>query len=221
MSTIYCICNLFFTFCLIRLIKICYFAQNLQKGNIYVIIKTVVKVKMRVKIFEKPLIYAEFFSFKLTKKQQHEISHKLLDDMLYENYGIKNPKFEYGEYGKPFLAEYKNIFFSISHCNKAVCVAISEKNIGTDIEIIRKYSESVVRRVFTEKEASELEKTAEKDKFFFQIWTLKESIIKFDGRGISYGMKNIEINLKNKEINPYFNFGQKILSDSFVISYVQ
>ncbi len=176
---------------------------------------------MRVKIFEKPLIYAEFFSFKLTKKQQHEISHKLLDDMLYENYGIKNPKFEYGEYGKPFLAEYKNIFFSISHCNKAVCVAISEKNIGTDIEIIRKYSESVVRRVFTEKEASELEKTAEKDKFFFQIWTLKESIIKFDGRGISYGMKNIEINLKNKEINPYFNFGQKILSDSFVISYVQ
>lgn len=176
---------------------------------------------MRVKIFEKPLIYAEFFSFKLTKKQQHEISHKLLDDMLFENYGIKNPQFEYGEYGKPFLAEYKNIFFSISHCNKAVCVAISEKNIGTDIETIRKYSESVVRRVFTEKETSELEKSAEKNKFFFKLWTLKESVVKYNGKGISYGMKNIEIDLENKKIRPSFDFSQKVISNSFIISYVQ
>ena len=176
--------------------------------------------KMRVKIFEKPLIFAEFFSFKLTKKQQHEISHKLLEDMLFENYGIKNPQFEYGEYGKPFLSDYKNIFFSISHCNKAVCVGVSDKNIGVDIEIIKKHSENVVKRVFTEKEASELAKSTEKDKFFFQLWTLKESVVKFDGKGISYGMKNIEIDLENKKITPLFDFGQKIISKKFVISYV-
>lgn len=193
-----------------KLAKRNYFCYNISGGD----------KKMRVKIFEKPLIFAEFFSFKLTKKQQHEISHKLLEDMLFENYGIKNPQFEYGEYRKPFLSDYKNIFFSISHCNKAVCVGISDENIGIDIEIIKKHSENVVKRVFTEKEASELAKSTEKDKLFFQLWTLKESVVKFDGKGISYGMKNIEIDLKNKKITPLFDFGQKIISKNFVISYV-
>ena len=52
-------------------------------------------------------------------------------------------------------------------------------------------------------------------------FSLKESVVKYDGKGISYGMKNIEIDLENKKIKPSFDFSQKVISNSFIISYVQ
>lgn len=175
---------------------------------------------MKIKIFENPLVFADFFTFPLSKTEQHEKAYALLYDMLEKYYNIKNADIIYDERGKPFFKDYNDIYLSISHCRNAVCAGIYSENIGVDIEKIKKHSPSVAKRIFTEQEMNCLENQCDnkKDEYFLRIWTLKESVIKLDGRGLAYGMNNINIDLENKKISPNLKFGQKIIGD-FVISY--
>lgn len=47
-------------------------------------------------------------------------------------------KFSKGVYGKPYVDNYPGIHYNISHTRNAIAVAVSEENIGVDIEKIRK-----------------------------------------------------------------------------------
>lgn len=112
------------------------------------------------------------------------ISYLLLLYTLKENYGITNPRIAYGRYGKPYLADYSDIYFNISHCPKGCVCAVSDKEIGVDIQDIRPFSWDIARRVFCENELKILEFTDDKAKLFTRIWTMKESYLKMTGEGI-------------------------------------
>lgn len=76
--------------------------------------------------------------------------------------------------GKPFSPDY---YFSISHSGKLVAVAISNKNVGIDIEKIdnKRNFESLKKIVLHENEnVSSLEE-------LIKLWTKKEAKFKFDG----------------------------------------
>ena len=101
----------------------------------------------------------------------------LLDECL-SKYGLKEKevRFSTNENGKPVLKDFKNIYFNISHSKNRVFCVISDFNVGCDVEYIRKNLQNEKRisnRFFTESE-----------KKFYQIWTLKESYIKFTGFGM-------------------------------------
>ncbi len=129
-----------------------------------------------------------FLSDKLLRGNRHSLCGRvLLGYILKKYYGIDSFSYRYGEGGKPYL-ENSDIYFSISHSGNYVVCCISEKEIGCDIEKIKDYNPKVGKRFFTGKEAELLENKDTEDIFFARLWTLKESILKKEGTGISGGL---------------------------------
>lgn len=105
-----------------------------------------------------------------------EIVKKIASKTLSKN--TDELEFEIGYNGKPYLKENKNFCFNISHSGNAVAVAVSNTEIGVDIEKIRKADFRVCNRFFTE---NEKEYVGNSDRRFFEIWTKKEAYIKLNG----------------------------------------
>ncbi len=95
------------------------------------------------------------------------------------------------EYGKPFLKSSVNWFFNKSHTKNVIVVAVSDNDIGVDVEFIRSARMNVANRYFSADEIELLENASSpesRNQLFYQLWTLKEAYLKFLGTGISYGL---------------------------------
>jgi 4'-phosphopantetheinyl transferase len=115
----------------------------------------------------------------------------------------KQIKFIYNQKGKPYLSDnsQSNIQFNLSHKNQYTIYAISQDNLGIDIEIIKPNIEveNIAQRFFTKEEfnyISQLQK-AERLEYFFQLWTAKEAYLKSIGEGLSGGLNSINLWKKN------------------------
>ena len=130
---------------------------------------------------------------KLNDRKRSVLAFVLLQHALREEYGITEiPEFVYNEFGKPSLPNLP-IHFSLSHCKDAVACAVSDNNIGIDVETIVPYNPDVARRVCTATELEMLEQSDNKDTDFIKLWTIKESISKFDGLGLIMPFNEINI----------------------------
>ena len=134
--------------------------------------------------------------------------HNLLEK---ENIKYEEQQFIINEYGKPYINN-KRLFFNISHSYDYVITIISDKEIGIDIEKIRKTNLNTIDIFATQKE-KEYILSSENDiyKRLFQIYTLKEAYIKMLGENISK-IKEVEFEIKDNEI---------ICSDKNVIAYTK
>ena len=98
---------------------------------------------------------------------------------LKNEYGITEPHtFTYGENGKPYLIEHPDIFFNLSHCKLGAICAISNSEVGVDVQDVRPFSLGVAKRVCTERELERLAQSESSDRLFCELWTIKESFIK-------------------------------------------
>lgn len=89
--------------------------------------------------------------------------------------------------GKPCVAR-ENVCFNLSHSGKrAMCVA-SENEVSCDCQEIGLYNKNLAKKYFFEREITAIEMAEDKNAEFCRIWTLKESLLKLDGKGIS-GLK--------------------------------
>ena len=131
---------------------------------------------------------------KLDDRKRSVLAFVLLQHALREEYGIAEvPEFVYNEFGKPSLPNLP-IHFSLSHCKDAVACAVSDHNIGIDVESIAPYNPDVARRVCTAAELEILEQSANKDVDFIKLWTAKEAISKYEGMGLSLPFAEIVTN---------------------------
>ena len=120
------------------------------------------------------------------------LAYQLLKQGLREEYGItENPIFEYNEHGKPSIVDHPEIFFNMSHCKYAAVCAISEKNVGIDVESIREFKDGLVRYTMNDEEILEIESAEDPASAFIRLWTMKEATMKLIGTGISNDMKNV------------------------------
>ena len=126
-----------------------------------------------------------------------DITSQDLIKKIADDYNIKNYKIVKNEYGKPYF-ENNDVYFNISNSDSVVVAAVSDKEIGIDIQKI-KYNDAIVNRTFTESEKQYLNKSSDKKKVFTLIWTMKESYVKKIGIGVGYGLKNVDtINMIDK-----------------------
>lgn len=132
-------------------------------------------------------------------------SHEFLSEVL-KSVNITNYKIIYNEFGKPYLVN-NPIYFSISHDKNVCVIAISNKNIGIDIEALT-YRSSVTSKYFNESEQTKLMNSNNKEYDFTKIWVMKESYIKMLGIGLEYGLKNVDtFKIKNMiDIKRYKNY---------------
>ena len=93
-----------------------------------------------------------------------------------------------GEHGKPYLEQ--GPFFSVSHSRRYSVLAVSENEVGVDIEMHEGINEQIAKRCFTEEEQEFALHSTEN---FQRIWTAKEAVLKFLGKGFSYAPKNFSV----------------------------
>jgi phosphopantetheinyl transferase len=96
---------------------------------------------------------------------------------------INENQLMYGKNGKPYLRD-GSVYFNLSHSGEYVVLAVSDREVGVDIEKIKPYPKKVATRFFTQKEQAWLESEST-DENFFRIWTGKESVMKAAGQGLS------------------------------------
>jgi len=98
--------------------------------------------------------------------------------------------------GKPGLMN-KELEFNMSHTRGVALYAISLNPVGIDIELLGRdvAVEEIAERFFarSEYEALVALPEAQRQKAFYQCWTLKEAFIKALGEGLIYGLDRFEV----------------------------
>lgn len=124
-------------------------------------------------------------------KEGHEAVHALLDYLLKKN-GFADVKIVTSEHGKPY-AEGGELFFSLSHSGGYAAVALSDSEIGIDIEVPKQRSDErlvrLAKQFFSDEEYGRVIENPQKN--FYRIWTAKESRAKFSGEGFAFGIKSV------------------------------
>lgn len=106
---------------------------------------------------------------------------KGLKDHHYDDDCLK--MLHFNKYGKPYVDG--KVFFNLSHAGRYVVCAFASEEIGIDIEEIRPIEIDDFISIFSVQEINLLRLSKQPQTDFFRIWTLKESVVKADGRGMA------------------------------------
>lgn len=127
------------------------------------------------------------------KYAQRQLAHMLLVYGLYREYGITGEILvKRKEKGKPYLAEYPDIYFNYSHSAKGVLCGIDSSEIGVDIEGVISYREPLAKKILHPSERDMLSAVIEKEQLLTRIWISKESYLKFTGDGIRSDLRQLD-----------------------------
>ena len=141
-------------------------------------------------------------NFRFDKDKKLSCGAFLLLKKLLNDEGIINPKFKTTYFSKPYIGNYENIHFNLSHSGNMVLCGISDKNIGVDIEYIDNTIDlNIAKNYFYNNEYENIINSKKPTKEFFKYWVLKESFMKYVGLGFSLDLDNFNINIKNNNIN--------------------
>lgn len=97
-----------------------------------------------------------------------------------------------GQYGKPAL-EGKDCHFSLSHSDHAAVCALSDGEVGADIQKLTPIKKELVKRYFAAEEQSYVQCAAEADRAFTMVWTMKESFCKYSGEGLHLPLASFNV----------------------------
>ena len=115
-----------------------------------------------------------------------------------------HPEILEGPQGKPYLKGFEDRFqFSLSHSGTfAFCVYAFDPvgpvpAVGCDIEKIGTANFGIAERFFSPEEKAFLNTLSgeEKNTAFYRLWTLKESILKADGRGTKIPLDSFTVRI--------------------------
>jgi 4'-phosphopantetheinyl transferase len=135
-------------------------------------------------------------------------------------------RFGVNDFGKPIL-QASGIHFNLTHSRGAVVLAVSNREVGVDVEEHQRQVEylALAERFFAAPEWRYLQ-TLPADELpaaFFAIWTLKEAFVKGIGRGLSFPLDAFCFDLEGNRllrfrpladfVSPDWHFHQFELSD--------
>ena len=121
---------------------------------------------------------------------------------------MKDIEYEYGIHDKPLLKDWEKEFFNISHSGNHVVVVFSDQQVGVDVEAIKKDRRKIAQRFFTDSEIEAMNALPDKDlqiRYFYQLWTLKESYMKAIGDGMTMSLSSFAFNQKEEVFELLFS----------------
>lgn len=140
----------------------------------------------------------------------------LLDDML-RKHGIEksNLVISRNADGRPCVINHRDIDFSISHSEGAVCCALifgGEHRIGCDIQRVREYSpekQSELAEIFmSAKNYTEFLRTGD-ERLFYTIWTRREAYIKANGGDVFENLRDVNFNTDSFSTGAIMSLGER------------
>ena len=129
-------------------------------------------------------------SFKFDKGKMQSLGVGLLLQLACKEAGLDgaDEHIAYGENGKPFLVDFPDVQFNLSHSGERVMAVISPFEVGCDVEIIKGDRGRLAERFFKPEESAwikSFESLEAQSEAFYRLWTLKECYMKVTGRGMS------------------------------------
>jgi len=118
-------------------------------------------------------------------------SYLMLAELLGTEFGVGRFRIEVGEHGKPYLTDYPHIHFNISHCQKAIAVAVSDRPVGIDVESFRHFGSGLMDKTMNSAEKAEILASEVPEEVFAAYWTRKEAVFKLIGTGITDDLHGI------------------------------
>ena len=102
------------------------------------------------------------------------------------------------EHGKPYLKRFPQIHLNISHSHGIAVCALSDYEVGIDVEKIAPFRTAVAGRILTEKEQEFLQMFdgAGREELFYRFWTLKESYLKLAGSGLTRDPREVAFTME-------------------------
>lgn len=141
----------------------------------------------------------------LTEKTVHEILDCLENRIDFQ--------YRHGPEGKPYWAKVEMPFFNISHSAGIVILAVSDVEIGIDIQKIKGKNElSMARRFYSEKETNLVENDCE---IFYKLWARKEALGKRTGQGVRPYL-NVDLSDTDSEYMKQFTWNELKLDDYYI-----
>ncbi len=106
--------------------------------------------------------------------------------------GDKMDQIETGAHGKPYLKQ-TDFHFSLSHSGHYTICAFSSAPIGADLQQIKETLPQRTTRILSDSEKEYLDQLpeTERSQLFYRLWARKESLIKWDGRGLQLPMEQL------------------------------
>lgn len=139
------------------------------------------------------------FIFDKDKKLSSGV-YLLLKKMLDEE-NIEDPIIKTEDDGKPYISNHDNIYFNMSHAGRMAACAISDSEIGIDIEKIDPLIDmKIAQTFFYNSEYENIKKSDSRVDEFFKYWVLKESYMKYTGLGFTLDLDNFEILVDGDDI---------------------
>jgi 4'-phosphopantetheinyl transferase len=139
-------------------------------------------------------------------KFREDIFRTICGEILVRNavcyhFSMDNSEIDFVEnsYGKPYLKNVDDLYFNISHSGEWVVCAIDREEIGIDIEQIKPIQLEIAENFFSAEEYNKIlsEQECFRTSRFYDLWTLKESFIKYKGKGLSMPLNSFNINMSD------------------------
>lgn len=111
-----------------------------------------------------------------------------------EKNGLSMGEWTYSAEGKPRFADENMPNFSLSHSERYALCALSDDEVGCDIQYMRPFDSRIAKKVMSCSELSEYGKLNgdSATEYFYRIWTVKESYVKFTGEGLASVFSDID-----------------------------
>ena len=118
----------------------------------------------------------------------------MIREALKASHGIENARIAIGENGKPYLPDYPEVHFNLTHSGTIAVCTVSDTECGVDIEQISKPHEimALANRFFSTKELAAMLMSPNQNEAFCRLWTLRESYVKMRGKGFSIGLSTLK-----------------------------
>lgn len=137
------------------------------------------------------------------KDKRLSLGAGILMDKGLSAYGLceREAVVSYRENGKPYLPGYPHIHFNLSHSGCRALAVFAGVETGCDIEQVQQADLALAQRFFTRKEYDFIagqRGSEQQNETFFRLWTLKESLLKAVGTGLSLSLDAFEITISSQ-----------------------
>lgn len=134
---------------------------------------------------------------RISSKRMSHMGGRLLTYAVSRLYRIGSPELSRrtGEHGKPYFCDHPEICFNISHSGSIVVCAVSDYEIGVDIQEKEARSiDRIAERILLPDEYGRFLLSPDKEELFFRIWVMKEAFLKWTGEGITRELRGLPMN---------------------------
>lgn len=103
-------------------------------------------------------------------------------------------KIEGGRWDKPRLTSPKGVYFNLSHSHGWTVLALSDREVGVDIERIKPVDMRLAKRFFADGEWAQIEAAGDgAEALFYRFWTVKEAYLKALGTGLNRPLNSFTV----------------------------